>query len=209
MHWFELLGYVGSIGIAASLMMRNILRLRLLNMAGAILFAGYGIMIGALPVILLNVFNAAINLYQVVHLLRKPGERFILLPLSDVNASYLELFLNYHRADIEAHFPGFRWDQLKNPQGHFVLRNLIPTGLFVYETCDRHGAVNIKLDYVTPDYRDFKNARFVYHEQRELLLARGFTMYQTRSDVPTHRHYLEKLGFVKDAADPSLFRLQI
>lgn len=206
MTWFEIIGYVGSVAIASSLMMQNFLRLRLLNMTGAVLFAVYGLIIGALPVILLNIFNASINLYHVVHLLRKPGERFILLPLPDVKTSYLELFLNYHRTDIEHHFPGFSWDNLRNPQGHFVLRNLVPTGLFVYETCEEHGVVNIKLDYATPDFRDYKNARFVYHEQQALFLRQGFTMYQTRTNVRTHRHYLEKLGFQPDPSDATLYR---
>ncbi len=43
----ELLGYAASALIAVSMMMSSILRLRLLNLAGAIGFAIYGLCIGA------------------------------------------------------------------------------------------------------------------------------------------------------------------
>lgn len=70
MDWRELIGYTGSILIAVSLMMKNVVRLRYYNMAGAAAFALYGLLINAWPVFLLNAFNAAINLYHVIALAR-------------------------------------------------------------------------------------------------------------------------------------------
>jgi hypothetical protein len=70
MDWREILGYTGSVLIAVSLMMKDVVRLRYYNMAGAAAFALYGLLISAWPVFLLNAFNAAINLYHVVALAR-------------------------------------------------------------------------------------------------------------------------------------------
>ncbi len=46
----ELLGYTASLLIAVSLMMTSVLRLRVINLAGAAAFSAYGFLIGAVPV---------------------------------------------------------------------------------------------------------------------------------------------------------------
>jgi len=50
----ELVGYAASALIAISLMMSSILRLRLINLAGAAAFATYGLLIRAYPVAVLT-----------------------------------------------------------------------------------------------------------------------------------------------------------
>lgn len=59
----ELFGYMASVVVAISLMQSNIVRLRLLNMTGALCFVVYGFMISAYPVAALNGFIALINLF--------------------------------------------------------------------------------------------------------------------------------------------------
>ena len=54
MNWIEWIGYAGSALVAVSLMMSAIVRLRLLNLAGALIFALYGALVGAMPVLLVN-----------------------------------------------------------------------------------------------------------------------------------------------------------
>ena len=67
----QLLGYAASILIATSLLMRSIVRLRLINMAGAATFSVYGFLIGAYPVAALNLMTTAINIVQLVRLQRR------------------------------------------------------------------------------------------------------------------------------------------
>lgn len=50
----EALGYAASALVAASFLMSSVVRLRLVNAAGAALFAAYGWAIGATPVIVTN-----------------------------------------------------------------------------------------------------------------------------------------------------------
>ena len=59
----ELLGYLGSVFVAISLMMTSIIKLRIINMMGAICFAVYGFTIHAMPVAVINSVLIVINLY--------------------------------------------------------------------------------------------------------------------------------------------------
>ncbi|MCH7845981.1 MAG: hypothetical protein IH850_09150 [Acidobacteria bacterium] len=43
----------------------------------------------------------------------------------------------------------------------FILRDLVPAGLFIGEVRD-DGSIQVKLDYVIPQYRDFKVGRYLY-----------------------------------------------
>lgn len=67
----QLLGYAASILIATSLLMRSIVRLRAINLAGAAAFSVYGFLIGAYPVGVLNLMTATINVVQLVRLRRR------------------------------------------------------------------------------------------------------------------------------------------
>jgi len=59
----EWLGYLGSVFVAFSLMMTSIIKLRIINMMGAICFAVYGFTIHAMPVAVINSVLIVINLY--------------------------------------------------------------------------------------------------------------------------------------------------
>lgn len=72
MQTLELYGYLGSILVALSLMMSNIVWLRWINLIGASVFSSYGVMIGAWPVAMLNGFIVLIDIYHLIHIYRKP-----------------------------------------------------------------------------------------------------------------------------------------
>ncbi len=207
MHWSELIGYLGSVFIALSLWMSNIRKLRLFNMTGASLLAMYGLMIHAYPVIILNVFNVGVNIFF-LRQIRMRKDYFTLLPQLPSKTPYLEKFLEFYQNDIRKYFPEFSWDKLEKPHAFFILRNLVPVGLFVYEP-KTDKIIEIKLDYVIPDYRDFKNASFTYTKKQAILNARGYTMFEARTTVKEHREYLLKIGFVQDEKDENLFRREI
>jgi hypothetical protein len=67
-NWVEWLGYLASILVAISFLMKSIYKLRLINMIGAVLFVIYGAAIQAIPVVLINLFVVGVNSY---YLLRK------------------------------------------------------------------------------------------------------------------------------------------
>src|SRR5689334_5703153 len=96
--WLELVGYVASALIAISLMMSSIVRLRLINMFGAAVFATYGFLIYAYPVAALNGFIALINVYFLWRMWRAKAY-FQLLKLRP-DSDYLRYFLEFYRRDI-------------------------------------------------------------------------------------------------------------
>ena len=60
---FELLGYMASLFVAVSLMMRSLVKLRVINLIGAVLFTAYGLVIDAYPVAAVNGFIVLVNIY--------------------------------------------------------------------------------------------------------------------------------------------------
>ena len=60
---FEMLGYMASVFVAISLMMRSVTKLRVINLIGAVLFTAYGLVIAAYPVAVVNGFIVLVNIY--------------------------------------------------------------------------------------------------------------------------------------------------
>ena len=69
MGWTEWIGYAASLLVAVSLMMGSLVRLRWLNLVGAVTFTVYGLVIRAYPVAVVNAFIVVINVW---HLVRPP-----------------------------------------------------------------------------------------------------------------------------------------
>lgn len=63
MPLIELLGYAASLFVVMSLLMSDIKKLRYVNLVGCTLFVIYGLLIGAYPVVLMNMAAACINIY--------------------------------------------------------------------------------------------------------------------------------------------------
>lgn len=63
-NWVEWIGYLASIFIVISLMMTSVVKLRIINTVGCILFVIYGVIVGAYPVVISNSIIVFINLYR-------------------------------------------------------------------------------------------------------------------------------------------------
>ena len=60
----EWVGYLASIALIISFMMKNVNSLRIINSIGAVLFIAYGIMLQiSWPIIITNVFILLVNIY--------------------------------------------------------------------------------------------------------------------------------------------------
>lgn len=59
----EGLGYLASVLVAISFLMKSINKLRFVNLVGSICFVIYAIAIHAIPVALINLFTVCINVY--------------------------------------------------------------------------------------------------------------------------------------------------
>lgn len=202
----QLLGYAASILIATSLLMRSIVRLRVINLAGAATFSVYGFLIGAYPVGVLNLMTATINVVQLIRLQRRTEIYRVLEVRTD--APYLQYFLEFQANDIRRFFPNFRADLNANESGRvalFVLRDLVPAGLLL--GCARGEQFEVDLDYVVPQYRDLKVGRFLFSDEAAYFRGRGIREIVSRADTDVHANYLRRMGFT--AHDDGTYRLRL
>jgi hypothetical protein len=62
----EYSGYAASALVLVSFLMKDLLKLRIINSAGCLLFILYGILLGSVPVIVTNVAIVLINLFYLI-----------------------------------------------------------------------------------------------------------------------------------------------
>jgi len=65
MSAIELYGYVAMAVVIISCMSKDVLKLRIGNLVGCVMFIAYGIMIGAKPVVIMNVIITLIHVYSI------------------------------------------------------------------------------------------------------------------------------------------------
>ena len=192
MEYLEIIGYTGSVLVAVSLMMSNIVRLRWINLFGAGTFATYGLLIKAYPVFALNGFIVLVDLYYLIKISRQK-DAFELIQIDAHQSPFLKIFVKHHQEEILKFFPEFELSKLNNPRCIFILRNLMPVGLFI---CLPHkNMLEIKIDFVITEYRDLKNAHYLFHSGGEIFKEQGFKAFIIKSGIDAHINYLKKIGF--------------
>jgi hypothetical protein len=189
------IGYFASITIAISMMMSSILKFRWINLVGAVSFSTYGFLIGALPVGFLNAFIALVDIYYLYSIYSKK-EVFEILEVRADNR-YLLRFLQFHEKDIQHFFPGFTYQPELNTVSFFVLRNMAVAGVFLAHRKEDH-CLSVGLDFVLPEFRDFKNGKYIYLRLRNRFINDGFTKVIAEGRSEKYSKYLSKLGFEKN-----------
>jgi hypothetical protein len=187
---YELVGYAASLLVAISLMMSAIVKLRIVNMIGALAFTLYGVLIGSIPVAAMNAFIVFVNIYYLIKIYRDKTY-FELLPASGDN-SYLQKFLDFYRESIRSYQPSFSFSDQFN-FSLFVLNKMVPVGLLMGH---RDGSeLKLELDFVIPSHRDFKVGNFMFDENRDYFRDQGIQTVVTSPGNEHHNRYLEKMGF--------------
>jgi len=188
------LGYIASLIVLISLVMSSIIKLRWINLIGAILFSIYGFLIGSMPTGLLNLGIVFIDAYYIIKIY-KSKEYFHMLQVSS-NDDYLKHFTTFYKENIISFFGK---DSIKIPENaicFYVLRNMVPASIFV--GVPDGNTLKIQLDYVTPEYRDFKISDFIYKENSSFFTNLGYSKLEATSSVSDHIKYLQKIGFIKN-----------
>ncbi len=189
--WLEMVGYLGSVLVAISLMMRSLVRLRMINSVGCLVFVIYGILIRAYPVAALNGFVFCINAFYLVRMYRQK-DYLQLLEVSH-DSAYLASLLDFYKDEIRDIFPDYIHAPRAGQSAYLVLRNMIPAGVVIHQ---QDGAqADILLDYVLPTYRDFRVARFFFHEKAAYFHRLGINRFVSTPGRPSHAKYLERMGF--------------
>jgi len=201
----ELVGYVASILVAISLMMSSILRLRLINLVGSAAFTVYGVLIHAYPVAVVNLIIVFINLYYLRQMLGS-REYFTLLRVQP-DSEYLTYFVDFYRDEIQRFLPGFSHTPQPGQLTFFVLRDMVPAGLFIGQK-QADGGLLVLLDFVIPQYRDFKTGSYVFRDQAAFFREQGVREILSEPGGTVHASYLRRMGFTPGATS-GLYRLSI
>jgi hypothetical protein len=201
--YLEWIGYIASIIIAISLTMSSIIKLRWYNLVGAAIFSFYGFAIGALPVGLLNLFIVLANVF---YLAKISAQKEVFKSIKTAKGeAYLNYFLDFYGKEIARFFPDFadryKEIELENKQlfAFFVLRNATVAGVFIGVKNDKQ--VEILIDFVIPEYRDFKVGKYIYSDKNKLFTNESIDTIMCTNANPQHSDYLVKMGFHKGQND--------
>ncbi len=192
MDTLQIIGYAASVIIAASMTLNSIVKFRWVNLAGAAVFTAYGILIKAYPVAFLNGFIVLTDLFYLFRIYNKK-ELFTTLEVRGSN-KYLLSFLKFYDKDIQKFFPGFDYKADLNTVSFFILRNMNVAGIFLAHKIDSK-TLKVGLDFVVPQYRDYKNAKFVYKRIRNRFINDGIEQIMVFPQSANHIKYLKKIGF--------------
>ncbi|MFV0406712.1 MAG: hypothetical protein ACK5LN_07825 [Propioniciclava sp.] len=194
--WVDLIGYLASALIVLSLAMRSVVRLRTVSLIGAVVFALYGILISAWPVIVSNVLIGLINIWYLRKEFRRSPE-ITAVPI-ERDAPFLIDFMSAHAPEIARSQPEYR----PEPADTFVrllTRDGFPAGIIIGEP--KGHELQIKLDYVTPAYRDSQVARWLFADGKRVFTTAGFARLVAQAHTSAHRTYLEVVGFHREGPD--------
>ena len=200
MSWLspvELIGYLASALVVASLAMTSVVRLRTISLAGSLTFVLYGVLIGSIPIVITNVAVAALNVY----FLRRElgGGRSLGVSPIAADAPFLGDFLTSHLDDIHQSQPSF---QRAEPEDWCLLltRDVLPAGAVIGR---RNGStLDVTLDYVMHAYRDSRLGEWLYGPGAKVFRDAGITQVRAHPTTAVHTAYLRDVGFAEDAEDP-------
>lgn len=204
----ELIGYLASALIVLSITQKSILRLRVLGFAGGVVFLAYALAIEAYPIAVVNLIGASIHAWYLRKLVRRKDEVFRILRVRS-DSRYLLDFLDFYGDEIQGVYqPEFVYQPSERQVSAFVLRDMVPAGLFIGEQ-HSDGTFEVLLDFVIPQYRDFKIGRYVYSDDSELFAGLAPRCAFAVASNDEHARYLKRMGFVEDPATPGRYEIQL
>lgn len=206
MRWWELAGWVGALALLASRWRLNLLRSRLVYIAGSLGLLACAIAVGSWPLAAGCAVLVGIGLTKLWHLqVRREGHTFQVLEVGPQD-EYLRYLLRIHGQDILAHQPGFVWDGAAGGRSAAIVQHGPETiGVLLIRSEPHEPSVaHLELDYVTPRYRNITPGRFLFFESG-FLQARGFQYVVTPPGMQASNYY-PRLGFRADG-DHFVFEL--
>ncbi|MFV0450891.1 MAG: hypothetical protein ACK5LS_01405 [Propioniciclava sp.] len=193
MTWVDIVGYVASALIVLSLAMRSVVRLRTVSLLGSIVFASYGVLIGAWPVIISNTMIAIINVWYLRQELRTT-KGIAAIPIA-WDSPFLADFIAANASEIARSQPDYH-AEAGDTFVRLLTRDGLPAGVITGEPTGR--VLQVKLDYVTPAYRDSQVARWLFGDGKAVFSDAGFSRLVTTAETTIHRTYLEVAGFHRE-----------
>ena len=194
----ELIGYLGSLLVIVSMLMTSVVKLRVINTIGSVIFCGYALAIHSYPTAAMQVCLIIINIINLYKLNNTKKEYAVI----STNAAdgFVSHFLFANSKDIKKFFPDFSAPDA-NDKIFLITCGEVPAGIFI---CREEAAdsLQVKLDYTTLAYRDCSAGKFLYTHLQRL----GIKKLSAETKIPPHEKYLRKMGFLPAAQDGSFVK---
>lgn len=184
----ELIGYIGSALVLVSMLMSSVVRLRIINLTGSVIFSVYALMIRSYPTALMNIALALINIFYLVRMFRE--KKIYDAIRTDRSDPYFAYLLDRYSEDIRHFFPDVTLDGVSADVAYLVCCDSDPACLFL--GCETSpGKLEVLLDYATPVYRDASVGRYLYKR----LADDGYASLSFTKDPQHHERFLKKVGY--------------
>lgn len=194
----ELIGYLGSLLVIVSMLMNSVVKLRIINTIGSVIFCGYALAIHSYPTAAMQVCLIIINIIN-LHKLNNTKKEYAAVE-TKADDGFLAHFIFTNSSDIKKFFPDFS-SSAASDKIFLITCGQSPAGIFIAED-DGKGCLKVKLDYTTPAYRDCSAGKFLYTHLKRL----GIKKILAETNIPAHEKYLHKMGFSQSGASHSFVK---
>lgn len=185
----EIVGYIGSFLVLVSFLMTSVVKLRIVNTIGSVIFMIYALIIHSYPTAVMNACLVLINLRFLWK--SRQTEKELDLIKADKDCSTVRYLLDYYKEDIQKCFPGINMDFINANRTYIVSCNGKPVGITIAKR--DNDDLDLLLDYSIPEYRDFSIGEYLVNRYRE----EGIKKLTYGGPTENHIPYLTKLGFVQ------------
>ena len=185
----EIVGYVGSLLVLVSMLMTSVVKLRVVNTIGSVIFTIYAFIIGSIPTAVMNIAIIIINV-QYLWKMSKMGKEYEVTRVNN-DDQYLEYLLSHYHSDIMTCFPGITMDYSDANVNYIINCEGKPVGMTIGVLKDTE--IELLLDYTIPEYRDFSIGRFLMGRMK----SDGIETIVYKGPDVNHKKYLESTGYVK------------
>ena len=192
----ETIGYIGSALVILSMLMTSVVKLRIINSFGCIVFATYALLIHSYPTAAMQVCLIIINIINLRHLLNVKKEYSVFHTDIKKDSFIAQYFIKSNFGDIKKYFPDFELNAMndsENIESYIICCGSTPVGLFV-GTKESGGNLNVMLDYTTPAYRDCSVGKYLY----AFLAGAGIKQLHSDGHCKAHIKYLRKMGIIEE-----------
>lgn len=182
----EIVGYLGSALVIVSMLMTSVVKLRVINMIGSVIFAAYALCIHSYPTAAMQGALIIINIVNLRKLLNTKKEYSIVKQRGP--QAFSDFFISQNKDDIKKIFPDFVEVQAED-EVYLICNHSDCAGILVASKSDN--TLQVSLDYTTPAYRDTSVGKFLYKTLKE----EGIKKLRANAPVELHARYLLKMGF--------------
>jgi len=183
---WEVIGYIGSALVLVSLLMTSIVKLRVINAVGCVVFSTYAFVINSIPTAIMNVALFVIDVVFLIKLLSAKSS------FSSVKASaadpLVEHFCKQFSADIIQYFDT---DNISSADCVMVTFDKETVAGVLAGVSDGN-RLKLIIDYTTPQYRDCKVAPYIYG-----VLAESYSELVYAGANEKHIPFCQKMGYEK------------